>query len=77
MGKIRQGLASDDPNDVQAIKQLKALVNKAKEERQREKLLQLKGKRRQRQASITAVFSVAKTNTDLQQRLEMIAQELH
>lgn len=59
MKKIRNGMNSDDSNDVDAVKQLKSLVKKALDDKRQEKLLQLKGKRRQRQASLTAVFQVA------------------
>ncbi|KAL4229910.1 hypothetical protein ACF0H5_010301 [Mactra antiquata] len=56
MKKMKAGLASDNENDVHAMTQLKSLVKRALEDRRQEKLLQLKGKRRQRQASLTAVF---------------------
>lgn len=74
MRKMRRGLESDDPNDIEAMKQLKSLVTKALEERRQEKLLQLRGKRRQRQASLTAVFRVGHSSSDLQKRLERLAQ---
>lgn len=58
MKKMRSGENSDDPNDKSAITQLRSLVRKALDERRQEKLLQLKGKRRQRQASLTVVFKL-------------------
>lgn len=72
MNKMRQGLRSENPNDVEAIKNLKSLVRKASEDRRQEKLLQLKGQRRQRQASLTAVFRVADGVVGLKEQLEMI-----
>ena len=60
MRKMRHGLKSDDKNDVHSVTQLKRLVKKALEDRRAEKLAQRgQTKRRQRQASLTAVLEVA------------------
>ena len=60
MRKMKSGLKSDDRNDLEAIQQLKGLVKQALADRRAEKARLYKRPRRQRQASLTAVFENAK-----------------
>lgn len=69
MKKMNQRVNSDNENEVEAVNQLKSLVKKALQDRRHEKSLQLKGQRRQRQTSLTAVFSVASIQKDFVNRL--------